>query len=156
MKKVIVIVAPLVIIGGFFGLALTGVVNVPGLSPRKAKAPSLYGDGAKMYGDDKKDIEPVAAKEPAKPKEPEKPLAAPPEVDADKGNKKLAQLWNNVPTAKLADMAKAFDDTELADVLVKMDPEKVAELLTAMDPKKSAKLSKELQRVASLVPKSEG
>ena len=164
MKKILLIVVPLIVLGGgFVALAVTGVVNVPGLSPKKSKKATMYGeDATKMYGE----AVPAAEKEPADQEPPAAPAAADDpgpgpvveavETDPDKGAKKLAQLWNNLPTDKLAAVTKSFQDRELAVVLNKMDPEKVAELLAALDPKRSAQLSKELQKVASIVPKEAG
>ena len=151
MKKILMIVVPILILGGsFLGLAMAGVVQVPGLSPRKTKPPGLYGE--------KKDSKPAEKAEAPAPPKKEKLKVEPPKVKAEvkdesKGLKKLAQLWNNLPSAKLAEVAKEYSDKDLAPVLVAMDPEKVAEFLSLVDSKRSAKLSKELQRVASIVPK---
>jgi len=152
MKKVIFIVLPILLLGGgFVGLAIMGVVNVPGLTPpKKAKPAPEYGEA--------KDKDLVAEAKPKTPN-PKTPILKPkgaPETDPEKGTKKLAQLWNNLPAAKLADVAKEFQDKDLAPILVAMDPEKVAELMGMLDAKRSAKLSKELQRVASIVPKPAG
>ncbi|MBS1722941.1 MAG: hypothetical protein JSS66_08315 [Armatimonadetes bacterium] len=150
-KKLIMVVVPVVAIGTLLGLALTGVVSVPGLSPKKKSGAALYAQGAAAYAEKKEEV-PVA-KAPEEPKQAPKPHAEVPASDAEAGAKKLAQYWNNVPTPKLVELSKGFSETDLALVLVKMDPEKVAEFLSALDSRRSAKLSKELQRVASLVPK---
>ena len=151
MKKAIFVIIPLVLIGAVIGLAMAGVINIPGLTPKKAKPPTLYGDK-----DAKKPVEETNPAKKAVPKEPVTTVAKVEKPDAEKGAKKLAQLWNNMPSAKLAEVAKEFQDKDLAPVLVVMDPEKVAELLGLLDSKRSAKLSKELQRVASVVSKPAG
>lgn len=150
MKKIILIVVPLLVLGGaFFGLAKVGVINVPGLSPKKAKPPVLYGESK-----DKKDEKP-AEKAPEKPKQqkPPTPTKPPQPTDPEQGAKKLAGLWNSVSTDKLLEIIKQFKDNELAPVFVVMDPEKVSEVMSAMDPKRSATLSRELQKVASQIKK---
>lgn len=151
MKKAIFVIIPIVLIGAVVGLAMAGVINIPGLTPKKAKPPVLYGDK------DAKKTEEEA--KPPKKETPKEPVVTTPKVekpDVEKGAKKLAQLWNNMPTAKLAEVAKEFQDKDLAPILVAMDPEKVAELLGLLEAKRSAKLSKELQRVASIVAKPAG
>ena len=155
MKKVIFIVLPILLLGGgFVGLAITGIIKVPGLTPKKAKAGSLYGENAaKVYTEPKTEVV-VTKPDETKPKV--APVVEVVKTDPEKGAKKIAQLWNNIPTVKLAELSKLYKDNELADVLVQMDPEKVAELLALLDAKRSAKLSKELQRVASVVPKVTG
>lgn len=151
MKKAILVIIPLVLIGAVIGLAMAGVVNIPGLTPKRAKPPTLYGDK-----DEKKATEEAKPPKQAPVKEPVVAETKIEKPDAEKGAKKLAQLWNNMPSAKLAEVAKEFQDKDLAPVLVVMDPEKVAELLGLLDSKRSAKLSKELQRVASVVSKPAG
>lgn len=149
MKKIILIVVPVLVLGGaFVALAVIGVIKVPGLTRKQPKPPVLYSQ------DKKKDEKPPA--EPPKPvAKKAEPVKTPegPKTDPVKGAKKLAQLWNSVPTPKLVELCKGFKDSELADVMVNMDPEKVAELLAMLDAKRSALLSKELRKVASVVPK---
>ena len=138
------IVAPLVLGGGVVGAALTGAVNIPGLTPKKAKPPTGYGE--------KKDEKPVAKKPTAPPVEDPPPTAKAPTTDPELGAKKLAQLWNNVETAKLVAIAKGYRDDDLAPILVKMDPEKVAEVLAAIEPARATKLSQQIQSEASVLP----
>lgn len=141
---IVMIVAPLVLGGGVVGAALTGAVNIPGLTPKKGKPPAGYGE--------KKDEKPVAKKPAAPPEEePAKP-AKEPTTDPELGAKKLAQLWNNVETTKLVAIAKGYRDDDLAPILVKMDPEKVAEVLAAIEPARATKLSQQIQSEASVPP----
>ena len=148
MKKVLFIALPVLVLGGgFVGLAVSGVIKVPGLTPRKPKVQAMYGETPAAPAKKETDA-PVAQKPPAK-KEPIVTVATA-KSDPEAGNKKLAQLWNGMPTPKLVALAKSFKDNELAVVLIKMDPEKVAEFLTALEPGRSAKLSKELQKAAAV------
>ena len=149
-KKILLIVLPVLLLGGgFVGLAVAGVIKVPGLTPKKPVTKAMYGESAK-----KDDAKAPEAKKPVAKKADAPPVAAskPPTVDPEAGAKKLAQLWNGIPTAQLVEIAKSYKDDELAKVLVVMDPEKVAEVLGVLDAKRSAKLSRELQRVASVLP----
>ncbi len=155
MKKLIMIGLPVLILAVGAGLVLTGVVNIPGLSPKKAtaKANSAYTEAKDPKIDPKKD--PPAKVAEAKPKPPA------PKVDAtvmienkpEVGQKKLAKLWNEVEVSALKDMIKDWKETELAAVLIRMDAAKVAELLSALEPKRASALSRELAKQASLVPK---
>lgn len=98
----------------------------------------------------------VAAKRVAPPVAPPTTLVRtlPPttKVDPDEGAGRLAKLWNEVETPKLLAIAKDWRDPELARVATRMDAGKVAELLSAMPPKRASALSREMQRLASVVP----
>ena len=65
---------------------------------------------------------------------------------------KLAETWNEIPTANLLKVATQWTPRELAVVLKEMDPEKVAGLLSAMPPKLSSSVSRSLKEVASKIP----
>lgn len=73
-------------------------------------------------------------------------------VDPEEGAMKLAKLWNELEAPKLLAIARDWKDPELARVATKMEPEKVAEVLAAMPPKRASSLSREMQRLASVVP----
>jgi hypothetical protein len=173
MKKIVLIALPVVLLGVGAGLVLTGIIKVPGLSPKgkaAAKANQLYAEtkdpkdpkNAKTAKDDKKveEKKPVVAKAP--PKEDKK--TPPPQVDAavlvenkpEVGQKKLAKLWGEMEVPALNEITKDWKDPELAAVLVKMDSAKVAELLAVMEPKRASKISRELQKQASIVPRATG
>ncbi len=162
MKKILIFVFPVVAIGGFVGLALAGIIKVPGLTPKKHSPGSLYGEqAAAQYGEPKDkglDKPKVETKPPTSKVAGAKPPIAVSTNDETSdpalGAKKLAQLWNGLPTERLVELCKSFTDKDLAPVLIKMDPEKVSDLLTALDASRSAKLSKELQKQASIVTKT--
>ncbi len=56
--------------------------------------------------------------------------------------KKVAQIWNEIPTEALATMARQYKDPELARVLVHMDTEKAAQVLGTLEPKRAAEVSR--------------
>ncbi|HVL39762.1 MAG TPA: hypothetical protein VM328_10275 [Fimbriimonadaceae bacterium] len=173
MKGVVIVAgAALLVGGGLFGAAKAGMIDIPGVSPKKAapkkgsakeaKATDSAGD-AKLPGESK----PLESTAP----EP-KPSAAPaaqaaiaralpppakkPKVessavklDPELGEKKLAKLWNSIPPDALLKIAQSWKPSELAGVLAKMDQAKVATLLSQMDPKRASEVSREIKRVAS-------
>ena len=73
-------------------------------------------------------------------------------LDPAEGAARLAKLWNELESDKLLAIAKDWKDPELARVAARMDPGKVAEILAAMPPRRASSLSREMQRVASVVP----
>ena len=76
-------------------------------------------------------------------------------IDDDPGAKQLAKIWNEIKTGDLAKIAEGYDDTELGRVMFFMQKSKVAELCAKVTPDQGAKLSKEIQRLASIVPATE-
>lgn len=160
MKPVVLIIIVVVIGGAVVGAGMTGMVNIPGLTPAKKKA-----NAAALYGTDKdKKDDKLAAKDAkaAKPKDPV-PAAAPkpkpkPKVeiattDPTLGYKKIAKLWNAMDAAKIKEqIGKGWKDDEIACVFNKMNTAKVAEVLALLDAAKAAKLTKALQAEASKLP----
>ncbi len=100
----------------------------------------------------------VAVKRTPKPPEkaPSAPAAPAPRpttrTDPDAGAARLAKLWNEVEGTKLLAIAKDWKDPALARVAARMEPEKVAEILALLPPKRASALSKEMQRLGSVVP----
>jgi len=132
--KVAMFLVP-VIIAAVFGLAMTGTIDIPGLSPKK-KPPAA-----------KKE----APKEAPKPK----PIAKAPEVEAeatptnpDKGYEAVAKLWNEMDGKRLVEQAALWKDEDLGPILRKMEPDRVVEFLGALEPERAAKLTKLLQKLA--------
>lgn len=149
-KKLIFILVPVVLIGVVVGLAFAGIINIPGLSPKAKKK-------VEAKKDDKKAAKPVA-KTPTPPKPADTPTTAKPVVttDPEKGNAKLATLWNELDTAKLKSIIEGMKDPELVPVLVKMDDEAVTNLLATLEPKRAAALSQAIRAEASkTAPKSD-
>lgn len=151
---------PLVVGGAVVGLAMTGTIKIPGLTPKKAAA-NIYGQ-ANLYGESQAGGEALAIESDAKAKEeaPKPPTAPPtlaitteePATDPDAGAKKLAKLWNVMETNTLKEIAPQFKDQELALIVSKMETEKAAALLAVMDPKRAAIISREIQEIGSIIP----
>ena len=158
----VIIGLPLIGGGAFVGLAMTGVLKVPGLTPKSKLAAGLYGEAASLYGEaaslysepEELEIEAEVEEKPAPP--PATPVVAePPPTDPEAGAKKLAKVWNAMETPQLLAISKEFKDADLALVMSKMETEASAALLSALDAKRAAAVSKELQRLGSLVPVEE-
>lgn len=168
MKKAIIFLLPLVLLGVGGFLVFTGKVKIPGvnLGP-KQKANDLYAaDKANsLYTADKDGKSTAVAKnEPPKKETPKKDdKKTPPKVVVDAfenkpevGQKKLAKLWNEMEPTTLSGITKDWNEKDLAGILVRMDTAKVAEFLSSLDPKRASKLSRELQKQASIVPRETG
>jgi len=159
MKKGIIIgIAVLVVGGGVVGLGIAGVINIPGLTPKKKAGKNLYGAGAELLYGEKKDPNPLAVK-----KQPEKPIEPPvhakpepPKPDALKGAKKIAKLWNSLEPPKVVEISKAWKDPDLALVLSNMEAERAAQVLATMDAGRAGRLSQEIQKIAAQPPATDG
>ncbi|HJP82939.1 MAG TPA: hypothetical protein VJ835_05485 [Fimbriimonadaceae bacterium] len=143
MKKVLLTLIPVILAGVGVGIFLMTSAKTPS-KKQEAKASDLYKE--------KKDEAPIVA---AKPKTP----AIPPPTSTtlltdspEKGERKLAKLWNELEAPSLVAITKDWKDTDIAAILNRMDAAKVAEFLSIADPKKASSISRELQKIASKVP----
>jgi MgtE intracellular N domain len=159
MKKILAIILPILILGGaFVGLALMGVLKIPGLTPVKPKqgkgaiagkaaptpAPPLT-DGSNLNKD--KPTDDSSAKKPSL----SKVASAPIKNDPDQGAAQLAVIWNQMDTTKFKDLLKDWKDPDVARVFLKMKPDIVAGILAAMDPKRASIISKLMEKQSSIV-----
>lgn len=151
-KTLVLILLPVLLIGGVAGAGFMGFINIPGLTPKKpAKAAKLYTEGED--GKSKTTVKPAAVKSTPPPKPRPKPAATAPDVEA--GAKRIAKLWGQIETPKLLAMVADWKDPDLARVMGYLDAAKAAELLAAMDPKRASRLSQEIQKHAA-APKPTG
>ena len=157
--KALFIIVPILLVGGVLGAGYMGYIEIPGVTPKTAqgKAEEMYGEGAdELYGEPVDDLEPL-------PFEDEEPIdevtvtvePKRPEIDPDLGARQLAKIWNEIKTSDLAKIAVGFSDKELGLIMFYMQKSKVAEVLAKVSPARAAKLSKEIQRLASIVPSTE-
>lgn len=155
-KLIGIILGVVILLGGtVVGLGVTGILKIPGLTPRKKLAPSQYADhAAKLYGD-AKEKSPEPTKEVAKAPEPtpEEPKKETP-LDLAKGAEALAEVWNSVPNDRLIGITDKWSTQDLARVFAKMETEKVAALLAAMPPARASEISQEMRDQASIAIKS--
>jgi hypothetical protein len=151
VKKLVLILVPILLLGGAATAIFTGLLHVPGLSPaKKAAAAQLYAE----EGDEleKAKAPPSAVSEPVDDEPPRRPPPGPQiAVLPEEGDRRLAVLWNELESAKLSQIVADWKDDELARVLVRMDDDKVAALMASLAPERASKLSKALQRETSRV-----
>jgi len=145
MKKKLLIIIPVVLLlaaGVVFALAKMGKINIPGLTPKKAPAKKTAPPKVEV-----KKVEPPKKKvvPPSKPK-------ATHMIDMDKGAKKLAKVWNELPVENVLASIKDWKAPELARVIVSMEPERAAALMAKLEPKRLDEVSREIQRQASMIP----
>jgi len=158
MKPVVLIIVVALIGGLVVGAGMTGIVNIPGLTPTKKKtnANALYAsDKDKDKTDPKADAKKDAKPEKVKPTTPPPaPVEEEPEAkiteDPSLGYKKVAKLWGAMDAAKIKEqISKGWKDADLACIFNKMDTGKVAEVLALLEPAKALKLTKAIQAEAS-------
>ena len=150
MKFAIIgVVLLLLIAGGVGGAAFMGVINIPGITPAKPKPKQEAKKEVKPAPKPQPTDESASDKKPTKvAKKDDKPKAT---VDPAKGASTVAELWNEMDTAKLVAITKDWKDNDLVPILLKMDEAKVTEYLGQIDPKKSSSLSKAIGKQASIV-----
>ncbi|HTQ09525.1 MAG TPA: hypothetical protein VMI31_05585 [Fimbriimonadaceae bacterium] len=167
--KALIFVVPVLIIAAVLGLAFTGKIKIPGITPPGKAASAMYGSGH----DDKTDVKtskPAAA--PAKPKAavadslPPKATPKTTRRDPDQGAVALAIVWNEIGTDELIAISKDWKDQDLVRVLGHMDNDKVAKFIDELakgdddgkikaDPLRASKLSKALQDQGSVVKQAD-
>ena len=137
MKKLLLIVIPLLVIGGgsVVGLAMSGKIKIAGLTPKNLMA-------------DKPKVDAKATKT-AEPKKAAPPKDEPPADNPAKGQSALAKLWNEIDTAKLKEITATWKVSDLAPVLMKMDEGKVSEFIAELEAKRASEVSQEIQKLAS-------
>ena len=122
---------------------MVGVVNVPFLPFGKKKGPPPPKDDGRGG--------PFAAtvallesfeRQADSTKPEKKPTPPPPPPDTGPGEAKLASLWNELPTEKVASLVEKWPVGQLGRVLAQMDDEAVTNLLAALPPERAASLSK--------------
>lgn len=139
-----------VVLAVVLGLAFAGVISIPGIGAKKAKAapqaapattPKPVATTPKHFP---KPPPPVVAVHPTPPDDPEQGAAA------------LATIWNGISAARIEAIAKDWKDEELARVLAHMEDDKVAEFLSSIqDVGRASKLSRILRDRASKPRKDE-
>lgn len=140
--KAMLVAVPLLLVGGVVAAGLAGVIDVPGLTPKKAaKKANLYTEATEP---------PVASIQP-----PQKPAAqavkppSKPSLDLALGAKRLAKLWNLLPPEKLLALTLKWREFELAAVVAAMQSDKAAALLALMPPERASAISRQIQEEAA-------
>ncbi len=157
--KALFIVVPILLIGGALGAAFMGVINVPGITPKKTAAAKSAPEEQPATDDESTATDEVEDQQvsadtgtQSPPAEPLRSAAQPkPNTDPEQGAKALAKYWDEIDIAKLIPITETYKESELAQVLYFMQKSKVAELLSSVSSDRAARLSRELQRLASVV-----
>jgi len=149
--------------GGFAAMAAMG--KIPFLAKRAKTPPTTYGEGkeppkgavastAPAPDTKKPDSSSESKPDEQKDSKAKKPAPAP-APDPLKGAKKIAAVWNNMETADLIKVVKAYPQTDLPLVMTRLEAEKAAEVLAGLDPATAAKLSTEMAKIAGAPVKAE-
>lgn len=152
--KALFIIVPILLVGGAFGAAKMGVVQIPGISPKKVVA-------KKQEPEKEQELAQEQGQQPEQPQGQEQvqeqdlapttqPITETP-TDPEAGAKALAKYWDAIPTNKLIPITDTYTEKDLALVLQFMQKPKVAEIMGAIDADRAANLSRELQRLASII-----
>ena len=155
MKSWLIVLLPIIVFGALIGM---GIMKVPGINDKPAKKIAKKAPAPVPAPDATAAVPqptPALAAPSAQATTPgalAKPDPTKPTVDPSKGNARLAKLWNEMDAAALVGITEKWKDEDLAQVLAVMDNGKVVELLGQMKPERASVLSKELQKLASIVP----
>lgn len=160
MKKIVLILVLVLLIAGGVGgyLVFSGKVYVKGISPKKIvpqlDSKSLKGGFVDTWtGKAIPRIDTATAdlkKKAAAVKPPEKKVEI--KMNDEKGEKKLAALWESIDTEKLVKITEKWPPNDLAKILVRMDEETVSKYLAALEPTKAAMLSTAIRTRAATPP----
>lgn len=146
MKGMIVILVGVIVLGGVgIGLGYAGIINIPGITPKKA--PAKVTPGAELADSKKSEVAtpvtPIVTPKP-EPKveapQPEKPKV----VERVDGTDRVAKLWAAMDSETLSKVLAKWNDGGVLAILAKMDDKKLAELLNTIattDPDRAARIS---------------
>jgi hypothetical protein len=156
--KALFIIVPILLIGGALGAASMGIINVPGVTPKKAEAKKTAEEAEQPQDDESTQTDTVEDQQVTSGAQTQEPASEPARSEPPKANtnpeqgaKALAKYWDEIDIAKLIPITETYKEQELAQVLFFMQKTKVAELLSAVSADRAARLSRELQRLASVV-----
>ncbi len=148
MKFLIIICVVVVVIGGLFlGLAYSGKITVPGITPKKqAKTDPIKGQPAeeKPLGSVTEVKQPEEAIKNTPPPVSQPKSEEPPSIQKD-GTERVAKIWSSMDTDALVKLLETWEDGDALLVIAKMEDKKLAELLSALPAERAARLSKGLR-----------
>lgn len=149
MKSWLIVLVPIILFGAMIAM---GIMKVPGINDKPAKKVAKKAAVvAPVTPIEAAPVVPTPAMTPAATVV-AKPEPAKPTVDPSKGNARLAKIWNEMDATALVGITEKWKDEDLAQVLAVMDNGKVVEVLGQMKPERASVLSRELQKLASVVP----
>lgn len=143
MKFLIIICVAVVVIGGLFlGLAYSGTITVPGITPKKQAKSNRAEE--QPSGNVTEIKQPEAVIEPPAPLVPQPKAEEPPNIQKD-GTERVAKIWSSMDTDALVKLLETWEDGDALLVIAKMEDKKLAELLSALPAERAARLSKGLR-----------
>jgi flagellar motility protein MotE (MotC chaperone) len=145
MKFAIIGVLLLLIAGGVVaGLGFTGVVKIPGITPKKASAKKQPASQVAKAEPTKHDIAKKLAANTAKPKQAAKPAgkpAATQDPESDKKLQRLATMYEQLPADEAGPIFAKLPDALVEKLLRKMDDRQAAKVLLTLGTDRAAKLT---------------
>ncbi len=148
MKFLIIICVAVIVIGGLFiGLAYSGTITVPGITPKKqAKTDQIELQIAEEEpsGNVTEVKQPKEVIESTPPPVSQPKAEEPPSIQKD-GTERVAKIWSSMDTDALVKLLETWEDGDALLVIAKMEDKKLAELLSALPAERAARLSKGLR-----------
>ncbi len=147
MKGVILLLIGIIVIGGTtIGLGYAGIINIPGITPKKQPKPAPQGEEKSETKESPKEpeIPKPSIEEPKKIEVPKEPEQQPKVVQRVDGTDRVAKLWSSMDSENLSKVLAKWNDGDVVAILAKMDDKKLSELLNTIastDPDKAARLS---------------
>ncbi|HXH62213.1 MAG TPA: hypothetical protein VNI20_12755 [Fimbriimonadaceae bacterium] len=152
--KALLIAVPILLIGGVLGAGFMGVVDIPGVTPKKAeaKAQAQYQEAADPVADATTTETDTSTQDDTTGFKP--PVVSDVETNPVKGTTAIAKIWAELPAQKVVEISGDYKDEDLAAILLQMPKQNTAQVLSTLPADRAARLSKEMQRQASIVPES--
>lgn len=148
MKFLIIICVVVVVVGGLLiGLAYSGTITIPGITPKKQ---AKSGSTEEQVAEEKPSGNVTEVKQPEEVIENTPPPASqpkaeePPSIQKD-GTERVAKIWSSMDTDALVKLLETWEDGDALLVIAKMEDKKLAELLSALPSERAARLSKGLR-----------
>ncbi|MCL6623392.1 MAG: hypothetical protein K6T17_02090 [Fimbriimonadales bacterium] len=144
MKIGIIIAAIVVTLGLVFGLGFTGIIKIPGITPKKqAQNATKEETPEEKVAQTPKE----ATAKPSNAKNPKQTNPSAPSPNSKDGSERLAKIWSLLDAETVAEILKGWNDQDAIPVLTKMEDKKLAEILSALPPERAAKLSQKIKNL---------
>lgn len=147
-KRIFIVIPVLLLLGACIG-AMTGMIPIPGV--KKAKKPVAAKEDSNPPEKEKdKGTTPAASLEAAQIVEP-KLTKGDETIDKEKGAKAIAKIWDAMEPESLLRICATYQPDDCAAIFSQMDADLVAEVLGKMEAKKAASISREIEKLGSIV-----
>jgi hypothetical protein len=140
VKLLIPILIGIIVLGGTaVGLGYAGVLNIPGLTPKKRTTPQADPQSAKPANETQAET-PTVTPEPA-PAAGTPPAATTELTRREDGTERLAKVWAEMEIDVLVKVLSEWNDGDALAVIARMDDKKIAEILNALPADRAARIS---------------